>query len=118
MRIERVKLYNFRIYKGEVEIAFNKKDDKNICLIAGKNGFGKTTFLTSLIWAFYGNLMSQVEEKYKTDIKNAGGYDKYRKTLINKTVLIDVNENKSNNALVEVEIQLVDVLIPSIPCKK
>lgn len=118
MRIEQVKLYNFRIYKGEVEIIFNQKGNNNICLIAGKNGFGKTTFLTSLIWAFYGNLMSQVEDKYKTDIKNAGGYDKYRKTLINKTVFNEANENKYNNDLVEVEIHLVDVLIPSIPCKK
>ena len=69
MRIERVKLYNFRIYKGEVEIAFNKKDDKIIYLIAGINGFGKTTFLTSLIWAFYGNLMSQLKKSTKQILK-------------------------------------------------
>ena len=56
-------------------------------LIAGKNGFGKTTFLTSLIWGLYGNLMAQVEEKYKKDIKSAGGYDEYLNKLLNNSVL-------------------------------
>ena len=79
MRIDKIKLYNYRIYKGENEINFNINSPKNISLIAGKNGFGKTTFLSSLIWAFYGSLMAQVEDKYKADIRNAGGYEKYRR---------------------------------------
>lgn len=118
MRIEQIKLNNFRIYKGENEITFNNNDGKNISLIAGKNGFGKTTFLTSLIWAFYGGLMSQVEDKYKKDIKNSGGYENFLHTLINKTVLSDYLAEKSRNAIFQVEVHLVDVLIPSIPCKK
>lgn len=118
MRIESIKLYNFRIYKGENSIVFNTKKDKNISLIAGKNGFGKTTFLTSLIWAFYGGLMAQVEEKYKKDIKNTGGYDSFLKTLINKEVKEDFLSNNISNAYFQVEVHLEDVLIPSIPCKK
>ena len=69
MRIEKIILNNFRIYNGDNHISFNNKRGKNVSLIAGKNGFGKTTFLTSLIWGLYGNLMSQVEVKYKKDIK-------------------------------------------------
>lgn len=118
MRIDKIKLYNYRIYKGENEVNFNINSNKNISLIAGKNGFGKTTFLSSLIWAFYGALMAQVEDKYRSEIRNAGGYEKYRNTLLNKVVYNETLKNKHKNAFVQVEIHLVDVMIPSIPCKK
>lgn len=118
MRIDNIKLNNFRIYNGDNEIAFNNNKGKNISLIAGKNGFGKTTFLTSLIWGLYGNLMAQVEEKYKKDIKSAGGYDEYLKTLLNTSVLNAFEADELNTAKFQVEIDLVDVMIPSIPCKK
>lgn len=112
MRISKIRLVNFRIYQGENKISLNSKGKKNINIIAGKNGFGKTTFLTSLIWCFYGNLMVQVEDKYKKDIKNAGGYDNYLLSLMNRDVL-----QKSEPDSFEVEIELKDILIPSIPCR-
>jgi len=112
MKISKIKLNNFRIYKGENELNLTTKGDKNISIIAGKNGFGKTTFLTSLIWCFYGNLMTQVEEKYKKDIKNIGGYDKYLLSLINRDV-----KDEYNDASFSVEVELEDLLIPSIPCR-
>ena len=62
MKIDKIILENFRIYKGKNEIDLSSKNDKNINIIAGKNGFGKTTFLTSLIWCFYGKLMAQVRK--------------------------------------------------------
>ncbi len=62
MKISKIKFNNFRIYKGENEITFlPSQQDKNINIVAGKNGFGKTTFLTSLIWCFYGKMMVEVE---------------------------------------------------------
>lgn len=118
MRIERIILNNFRIYKDKNEVTFNDIEGKNISLIAGKNGFGKTTFLSSLIWCFYGALMSQVEEKYKKDIKNAGGYEKFLQKLINNHTLNDFLSEKRESANLSAEVHLVDVLIPSIPCKK
>jgi len=86
MKINKIKFQNFRIYKGENEIQLTPNTSKNISIIAGKNGFGKTTFLTSLIWVFYGRMMSEVEDKYKKDMKNAGGYEKFLKTLLNRDV--------------------------------
>jgi DNA sulfur modification protein DndD len=47
MKISKITLQNFRIYKGETEISFTPFSTKNINIIAGKNGFGKTTLLTS-----------------------------------------------------------------------
>ena len=117
MKINKIKFQNFRIYKGENEILFAPNASKNISIIAGKNGFGKTTFLTSLIWVFYGKMMSEVEDKYKKDIKNAGGYDKFIKTLLNREVKTDYETNEKNNPIFSIEIELKDILIPSIPCK-
>ena len=118
MWIEQIKLKNFRIYQGETSVVFSKKEGKNISLIAGKNGFGKTSFLTSLIWGLYGSLMAQVEEKYKRDIRSAGGYEPFVETLINNTEKQEVAIGNSASAIVKVEIHLVDVMIPSIPCRK
>jgi DNA sulfur modification protein DndD len=88
MRISDIAINNFRIYRGENRIDFENNTDKNIHLIAGKNGFGKTTFLTSLIWVLYGKQMSQVEDKYKIDIRHVGGYDKYLESLLNRDLIM------------------------------
>jgi DNA sulfur modification protein DndD len=117
MKINKIKFQNFRIYKGENEILFAPNASKNISIIAGKNGFGKTTFLTSLIWVFYGKMMSEVEDKYKKDIKNSGGYEKFIKTLLNREVKTDYENNENVNPVFSVQIELKDILIPSIPCK-
>ena len=117
MKISHIKLDNFRIYKGLHEISFNPDSAKNINIIAGKNGFGKTTFLTSLIWVFYGKMMTEVEDKYKLDIRNAGGYEKFLKSLINRDIVADFENSPNISPSFSVEIELTDILIPSIPCR-
>lgn len=117
MKINKIKFQNFRIYKGENEIFFAPNSFKNISIIAGKNGYGKTTFLTSLIWVFYGKMMSEVEDKYRKDIKNAGGYEKFIKTLLNREVKTLYENDGKITPVFSVEIELKDILIPSIPCK-
>ena len=117
MRINRIALNNFRGY-GSSEIKLTKDDQKNVTIIAGKNGFGKTTFLTSLIWVMYGSLMRQVEEKYKRDINNHGGYENYLKASVNHTSVNKYEDKKSNDLEMSVELELADVMIPSVPCQK
>lgn len=117
MRINRIALTNFRGY-GTSEIKLTKDDQKNVTIIAGKNGFGKTTFLTSLIWVMYGSLMRQVEEKYKRDINNHGGYENYLKASVNHTAINKYDLKKSNDVQMIVELELADVMIPSVPCQK
>lgn len=118
MRIEHVILKNFRLYEGENKINFIFSKGKNISLIAGKNGFGKTTFLTSLIWGLYGNLMSQVEDKYRRDIKSAGGYEGYLQTLLNRNAIARYKSNEEGDFSLLVELKLIDVMIPTIPCRE
>ncbi|MBZ9650998.1 DNA sulfur modification protein DndD [Psychroflexus montanilacus] len=112
MRIDQIEIKNFRIYKGSNSIDFKKKKNSNIYLIAGKNGFGKTSFLTSLVWVFYGRLIAQVEDKYRKDIKKAGGYQEYLDTQFNNEIKYSKDHQK-----MEVNVTLSDVLIPSVPCK-
>mgnify|MGYP006287875485 FL=1 len=113
MRINRVTINNFRIYKDETNIAFNN-NSRNISIVAGKNGFGKTTFLTALIWGLYGKLSSEVDDKYKRDIYEAGGYKKYAKSSLNRDVRLEEDSHKKYY----VEIEITEVYIPSVPCRK
>lgn len=115
MRINKITLNNFRIYKGQNTVVFKTIDGtKNIIIIAGQNGFGKTTFLSALVWGFYGKLLSEVDEKYKREIYELGGYKKYANSLLNREIKSD--KKLENNFSVEIEI--TDIYIPSVPCRK
>src|SRR5690606_37446414 len=104
MKINKIRFTNFRIYKGENEIDFSSAEtSKNINIVAGKNGFGKTTFLTSLIWCFYGKMMVEVEDKYKKDIRNAGGYENFLITLLNRDIKMDFENNIDTNPVLSME---------------
>ena len=83
MFIDSIILYNYRAYKGYNETLF-KPDKKNIFLIAGNNGFGKTTYLTSLVWCLYGKMMVDVDEKFRRDINDAQGYKNYARQNLHK----------------------------------
>ena len=55
MKIKNIVLNNYRLYKGINDISFSIDNDKNGYLISGQNGFGKTTFLQSLICVYMEN---------------------------------------------------------------
>lgn len=119
MKINTIKFNNFRIYKGENIVNLSSSNDaKNINIIAGKNGFGKTTFLNSLVWCFYGKMMVEVENKYKKDIRNIGGYDEFLQTLINRETKDNFLKDSKNPSQLSVEIELTNLSIPSMPCEK
>ena len=84
MTIKQIELYNFRIYKGKNIINLSVENNENIVIISGKNGYGKTTFLMSLVWCMYGRQMSDVDEIYKKEIESNGNYKKYIKNSLNK----------------------------------
>lgn len=134
MIIKSITLNNYRLYEGDNTIVFNNKDDKNICLISGENGFGKTTFLHSLIWCLYGRLITEVEAEVRKDITN-NGYNSFLKCNLNNNTrsrfetmsaeakdqikrrgYTSENENLKSITTYFVAIEFTDVVIPSLPC--
>ena len=67
MIIQEVELNNFRIYQGRNTIDLSTENDKNIIIVSGKNGYGKTTFLMALAWCLYGRQMEKVDELYQKE---------------------------------------------------
>ena len=112
MYIKEIELNNFRIYKGQNKISLLPNDDKNIIVISGKNGFGKTTFLMSLVWCLYGKQMEKVDELYEKEIKDKGNYTKYISGSLNRKAFEDGETEFS------VSITFAGVKIPDITCNE
>ena len=112
MQIKEITLNNFRIYKGSNTINLLPSNNKNIVVVSGKNGFGKTTFLMSLVWCLYGKQMEYVDDMYKKVIEESGGYTKYiTKTLNNQA-------KQENDTRFSVSVVFQDVKIPEITCNE
>lgn len=111
MRIEYIKLYNYRLYKGFNQIDFPKDGEKNIFVIYGENGFGKTTFLQSLMWCIYGRMIIDVDDTSRVDI-NTKGYENYLRGNLNVEIGQDATSEDKNYY---VEILLSELHIPTMP---
>lgn len=112
MIIKEIELNNFRIYKDKNVVNLNKNGDNNIFIISGRNGFGKTTFLMSMVWCLYGKNMQEVDDLYKKEIVDQGGYSKYIVNSLNRLARTEEDFNFS------VSITFTDVNIPEVPCKE
>ena len=112
MTIKEIELFNFRIYKGENIIELTTEGDKNIFIISGRNGFGKTAFLMSLVWCLYGKNMQEVDDLYKKEISDQGGYVKYIEGSLNHLAKAEENHN------FHVAITFNNINIPEVPCKE
>lgn len=129
MKINSITLTNYRLYKGVNQILFDTTDKKNIFLICGQNGFGKTTFLHSLLWCLYGRLMVDIDDSIRKDVNLRGGYAALLQTNLNNVTRQQLEEyierngvNKKDSIMqslccYSVSIDFTDVMIPSIPCK-
>jgi DNA sulfur modification protein DndD len=142
MYIKQIVLRNYRIYHGENKLEFPKRDNKNVFIVSGNNGFGKTTLLTSLVWGLFGKLMVDVDDKFRKEIYDAGGYKKYASNTFNRLArskymqflndfpesrmseikaknLIKYDEKSKKAKLLRsysVSILITDLNIPSLPC--
>ncbi len=56
MLLKTIKLKDFRCYLGEVELEFSTDPQRNITVIHGENGVGKTAMLNAIRWTFFDSL--------------------------------------------------------------
>ncbi|MCK8817155.1 AAA family ATPase [Natroniella sulfidigena] len=61
MIINSMKLLNFKQYYGEQEVKFSGLGEKNVTIINGKNGAGKTNFFKAINWCLYGENVIDIE---------------------------------------------------------
>lgn len=54
MLLESIKLKNFRQFRNESIDFANGENGKNVTIIIGENGTGKTTFAQAFFWCMYG----------------------------------------------------------------
>lgn len=110
MIIKEIELNNFRIYKGVNKIDLTPNGERNIIIVSGNNGFGKTTFLMSLVWCLYGRQMGNVDDLYRKEIDEKGGYSRYIGNSLN------IQARKEGQTRFSVSVTFTDVEIPDVPC--
>ena len=62
MKLEYLKLNNFRQYYGEQTIRFACESPRHVTVIRGINGAGKTSLFTALNWCLYGESSDEMGE--------------------------------------------------------
>jgi len=108
MKIDMITLNDFRQYHSSVSIDLQTDDKRNIVLIGGKNGYGKTNLLIALVWCLYGEKISQVDEHFKQEIQKESNYSKFMKQSLNWDTL-----NKGGHKF-SVELVISDIQMPEL----
>lgn len=96
MYFTKIELYNFGIYEGTHVMSLSPKNgQRNITLVGGLNGRGKTTFHDAVLLALYGrNALKYIQEKERS----------YERLLLNR-----INKHASDNcAYVSLSMRLDD----------
>lgn len=135
MQIESITLNNYRLYEGENIIQFHFDEAKNVHLICGENGFGKTTLLHSLLWCLFGRFVGDVPVSgqetncsyaaMQKEILNQNAAKRIEEkatpeivALIKKNGYTNGYEEIKKDSVYSVAICFSEVGIPSIPCQK
>lgn len=93
MRINRMKLCNFSSYSGTHEFDFTVSSQRNIVLIGGQNGTGKTSLFTAIKLALYGPLCFHFQSKnnqYTAKIKGLISRDAFAQPEVHAYVEIEI----------------------------
>jgi len=108
MKFSKIEINNFRQYYNNVDVDLETKDDKNIIIIGGKNGYGKTNFLLSIVWCLFGDKISQIDENFKKEIQKEKNYSSFMQQSINWTAKKE-NINQFSVSVKISEIELLDL---------
>lgn len=93
MKINKLKLKNFRSYEEETVFDFATTDDKNIILIGGKNGAGKSTIFEAIKLCIYGPMAYKYQgfnASYISKVKSNINNNSLKSDLVDAFVSIDL----------------------------
>ena len=82
MEIQQVIFKNFKPYFEVNEIDLSVNSERNIVLIGGRNGQGKTSFLVGLVWCIYGERITKVDKIFSQEVK--GSYHRFLQSALNR----------------------------------
>ena len=102
MKINKLVLKNFRSYEEETTFDFTTTNDKNIILIGGKNGAGKSTIFEAIKLCIYGPIAYKYQgfnSSYISRIKSNINNNSLKNDIIDAFVSIDleISENTEKN---------------------
>src|SRR5689334_13831272 len=61
MKLIALELTDFRQFRGTQTVHFAGKEPRNVTVVFGANGTGKTTLLNAFTWALYGEFTPDLE---------------------------------------------------------
>lgn len=108
MKFSNIEINNFRQYYNSVNVDLETNDEKNIIIIGGRNGYGKTNFLLSIVWCLFGDKISQIDENFKKEIQKEKNYSSFMQQSINWTA------KKENKTKFSVSIKISDIELPEL----
>jgi DNA sulfur modification protein DndD len=108
MKLTNIEINNFRQYYNSVNIDLTTNSDQNIIVIGGRNGYGKTNLLLSIVWCFYGEKISQIDDNFKKEIQKEKNYSSFMQRSINWTA------KKENNDTFSVSIIVSEIELPEL----
>lgn len=102
MKINKLVLKNFRSYEEETTFDFTTTNDRNIILIGGKNGAGKSTIFEAIKLCIYGPIAYKYQgfnSSYISRIKSNINNNSLKNDTIDAFVSIDleISENTEKN---------------------
>lgn len=108
MKLSNIEINNFRQYYNTVNIDLSTNTDQNIVVIGGKNGYGKTNLLLSIVWCLYGEKISQIDDNFKKEIQKEKNYSSFMQQSINWRAKKE-NKNTFSVSIVVTEIELPEL---------
>lgn len=103
MKFSEIEIHDFRQYYKTSKIDLTTNVGQNIILIGGKNGYGKTNLLLSIVWCLYGEKMSDIDDNFKREINIAGNYPRFLRDSLNWTA------KRENKDLFSVSLVISDI---------
>lgn len=108
MKFSNIKINDFRQYYNTVNIDLTTHAGQNIVVIGGRNGYGKTNFLLSIVWCLYGEKISQIDDNFKKEIQKEKNYSSFMQQSINWTA------KKENKDTFSVSIVISEIELPEL----